>query len=285
MIALLLILLSAFFMVIVGVLYSGIGNGNSAQINQNSTPKPTEDYKWSDLDATLKPGFHYFLTIVGNDGYFYTSSSYVTSDQYSPIHLSNTTDRIIVSGAEMSLTAYCNRHRFDNEVNHAVITIIPTTPMSLSVSIRDGTAELGSLQVDTPTVTPTPQPTEQIMVSYSTQTFSKLYPYGYHDGTANFVDTPKAGNKFLMVNVTVTNHGYLKFDTYDNMLRFHVVADNIQYDFDAETFIVNQWDSVDILNGGSFKGVLVFQIPETATNYSLTYENGYPRYNVVLTQK
>ena len=47
----------------------------------------------------------------------------------------------------------------------------------------------------------------------------------------------------------------------------------------------DNWDTVNILNGGTFSGTLVFQIPNWATSYTLKYEGTFSqKYNVIWTE-
>ena len=132
-----------------------------------------------------------------------------------------------------------------------------------------------SVSSTNPTPTPTPQPSKNIAISYSTEKVP--YIVGQFG-----VDYPNSDKLFLEVNMTIKNNGYDSFST--NPLWFSVVVENVKYGVDSETYIVNNWDTVDVLNGGIFKGTLVFQIPSTATSFTLGYEGFLVNYNIIWTK-
>ncbi len=89
-------------------------------------------------------------------------------------------------------------------------------------------------------------------------------------GDYTYTEEPDSGKIFLECNLTINNNGYDDFST--NPFYFYLTADNIKYDVAVETSYVNNWDSVEILNGGVFHGTLIFQIPESASSWTLGYD-------------
>ncbi len=130
-----------------------------------------------------------------------------------------------------------------------------------------------------PSTTPTPQPSSSpsIAISYSIETEQYIVnQYGY-------TSFPDSGKVFLEVNMTIRNNGYsTNFNTNPNY--FNLVANNIKYSYDVATFSLNKWDTVDVLNNGTYNGVLVFQVPQAATSFTVGYDAFYPTFNIVWTQ-
>jgi hypothetical protein len=60
-----------------------------------------------------------------------------------------------------------------------------------------------------------------------------------------------------------------------------VTVDNIEYDYAPETFYVNNWETVDVLDGGVFQGALIFQITESASSWTLGYEWLLSDYHII----
>jgi hypothetical protein len=114
-----------------------------------------------------------------------------------------------------------------------------------------------------------------IAINYSTTQVQQIWNgFSY--------DTPSSGNTWLIVNVTITNNGYDSFDT--NPTWFHVVAKNIAYNYDPETFTVNNWSTVSVLSGGTYSGALVFQVPVGSTISAMKYTGFYgafQSYNII----
>ncbi|XHH10460.1 MAG: DUF4352 domain-containing protein [Candidatus Bathyarchaeia archaeon] len=120
---------------------------------------------------------------------------------------------------------------------------------------------------------PTAPPTATITIQHKDVTYSSLVnQYG-------LTDTPNPGNVWLVINMTITNKGYNSFNTNPNY--FTVTINNIKYSYDAETFSYGNWNTVDILDGGSFNGSLVFQVPSSTTTFTLNYERFGVNYNIV----
>lgn len=102
-----------------------------------------------------------------------------------------------------------------------------------------------------------------------------------------YPNTPEASNDgfvFLVVNMTIHNDGYDIFNT--GLGYFYVTANNTKFNFDSATYEVNNWATVDIPNGGTFVGTIVFQIPNGSIISNLGY-NGYynqsQSYNIIWT--
>ena len=93
------------------------------------------------------------------------------------------------------------------------------------------------------------------------------------------VEMPSTDKVFLEINITISNNAYDSFST--SPYRFYVIADKVKYDFDSNTYLLDDWDTVDILDGGTFHGTLVFQIPESASSFTLGYETYFTRYDIV----
>ncbi len=129
--------------------------------------------------------------------------------------------------------------------------------------------------VSIPTISPTPSPTTAptIAIKHEGVTYKTLVD---QYGIAN---TPDAGYVWLVINMTITNKGYDSFNT--NPLYFSVTVNNVKYEYDSVTYSYGNWNTVDILNGGSFTGSLVFQVPSSATSYILDYERFGKTYNLV----
>jgi len=93
------------------------------------------------------------------------------------------------------------------------------------------------------------------------------------------IEMPSTDKLFLVMNITISNNGYESFST--SPFRFYVIADNVKYDFDSNTYLLDDWETVDILDGGTFHGTLVFQVPESTSSYILGYEVYFTRYDIV----
>lgn len=149
-----------------------------------------------------------------------------------------------------------------------------TLPTSSPSSIPTLKPTIKPTPTSTPTHAPTPTPSINIAISYSNETVQSIVePLG--------VDYPKSGKVFLVVNMTIRNNGYDRFSA--NTFYFHVIVDKVNYNVDRETYVVNNWNTTDVLNGGIFKGTLVFQIPANATSFTLGY-GLLANYNIVWTE-
>jgi len=125
---------------------------------------------------------------------------------------------------------------------------------------------------------PTPQPSTNIAISYISsmkQSIEWLGESGSH------VEQSDPGKVFLEVNMTIKNNGYDSFSA--NPLYFYAVVDNVTYSIDSITYFVVNLDTVNVLDGGTYEGRLVFRIPSTATSFTLGCE-GSVYYNIIWTK-
>jgi hypothetical protein len=81
--------------------------------------------------------------------------------------------------------------------------------------------------------------------------------------------TPNKGYKYVLVTMTITNNGYDSFST--DSAWFSAVANNITYNPDFTTYSDENWTNVQINNGGTYGGTMVFQIPSGQSISSLSY--------------
>ena len=88
-----------------------------------------------------------------------------------------------------------------------------------------------------------------------------------------------SGRDFLILDMIIDNIGYESFST--NPYWFHVIAENIEYDFDFHLVLMEDWETVDVLDGETFQGTIVFQIPESADSFTLGYESSLAEYKIV----
>lgn len=89
----------------------------------------------------------------------------------------------------------------------------------------------------------------------------------------------KPGNVFLIVTMTIENHGYDTINTNPNY--FSVITNNIKYDYTSSTYsLEDKLDTADILNGGSMKGSMAFEVPADTNEFKLQYKS-YTDYNVI----
>jgi hypothetical protein len=130
------------------------------------------------------------------------------------------------------------------------------------------------------TATPSPVSVKHIAITYSISTKQSITWSG-SSGYSYDVQAD-SGKMFVEVKMTITNNGYDSFNT--NPYYFNLVANNVKYDHDANTYLVDDWDTVDILDGGTSQGTLVFQVPTSESSLSLGYERAFTTYNVVWTQ-
>ncbi len=153
-------------------------------------------------------------------------------------------------------------------------TPAPTTPIITPSPQAQPTPAPIIIPTPAPALSPTPpSSTATITIQQKGVTYSSLLDkYG-------LTDTPDPGNVWLVINMTITNKGYTSFNTNPNY--FTITINNIKYSYDGETFSYGNWNTVDILNGGSYTGSLVFQVPNTTTTYTLNYERYGETYNIV----
>jgi hypothetical protein len=87
------------------------------------------------------------------------------------------------------------------------------------------------------------------------------------------------GMSFLIINMTIENHGYTGFSVNPNY--FAVIIDKVAYPYDKATFSTkNPLSTPTLLDGGKIGGYLVFQIPKGKTQYLFRY-TGSGDYRVI----
>jgi hypothetical protein len=115
---------------------------------------------------------------------------------------------------------------------------------------------------------------KNITISYAVERTKYI---SHEDG---FVYQSDSGKDFFIVDMTIKNNGYDSF--YTNPVSFYAVADNIKYDVHFYTLSMGKCESVDILDGGTFYGTLIFQIPEsTSSQFTLGYDAFLSHYDIV----
>lgn len=113
------------------------------------------------------------------------------------------------------------------------------------------------------------QAQKSIDISYSAKKQDSIGQFGQ----------PKEGKVFLIITMNIENKGYDKFNT--NTFNFNLIANNIKYDVATESFSLDdKLDSVDLLDGGSIKGSIAFEVPANIGTYQLKYE-GFGSQNIV----
>ena len=116
-------------------------------------------------------------------------------------------------------------------------------------------------------------PSEYILINRSVLLDSSIGRYA----------KPDPGKVFLLLNIVIENHGYSEFAV--NPWYFSIIIDGVEYPHDSATYAVDErglapLDSVNLRNGGSTSGCLVFQIPKGKEEslYYIEY-SGPGRYN------
>ncbi|UCC57593.1 MAG: DUF4352 domain-containing protein [Candidatus Bathyarchaeum sp.] len=118
-----------------------------------------------------------------------------------------------------------------------------------------------------------PAESKNITISYSSQTADVVTTI-YGDNIQS-----DSGKDFLILDMTIDNNGYESFST--NQYWFHVIVEDIEYDFDYHSVLLEDWMTVDVLDGETFQGILMFQIPESASSFTLVYESAFSEYKIV----
>jgi hypothetical protein len=148
-----------------------------------------------------------------------------------------------------------------------VIVVVVVIVASASLIVLMKVNDLGTMQ-DNGTASPEKTPSRSIEISYvETRKESIKWVIDSFSGE----DKPDTGKIFIEVNMTIKNNGYDKFST--NTFYFYVIADNVKFSCDSETYSIGNWDGVDVLDGGIFKGTMLFQIPEAAKSTTIGYES------------
>ena len=83
--------------------------------------------------------------------------------------------------------------------------------------------------------------------------------------------------------MTIRNNGY-KSNFNTNPSYFNLVADDIKYSYDIATYELGKWNTVGVVDGGTYEGILVFQVPQSSTSFTLGYEASYASFNIIWTK-
>jgi hypothetical protein len=148
-------------------------------------------------------------------------------------------------------------------------------PVSAPVSTPAASTPVPKISTPIPTPTPTPTPSAYILITKEDSVLSHYISTEYDLRDAD------SGYDFLILNYTIKNHGYDSFKMY--LSDFYIIVNNVKYDYDASTFSIigGLRSGVELLDGGSTSGKVVFEIPETKhVEYSWGYETRY--YNIKL---
>ena len=97
-------------------------------------------------------------------------------------------------------------------------------------------------------------------------------------GSGFFAGTPQAGNKFLIFDVTVTNHNENNWPIGSPLYFKLTTADNSVYQYSSSTHYLgaNALTLVSGTNPGEkVTGQIAFEIPQSATAKTLTYNDGF----------
>ena len=145
------------------------------------------------------------------------------------------------------------------------------------VSTPTASTPVPKISTPIPTPTPTPTPSAYILITEEDSVLSHYISteYGLRDADSGYT--------FLILNYTIENHGYDSFKMY--LSDFYIIVNNVKYDYDASTFSIigGLRSGVELLDGGSTSGKVVFEIPETKhVKYRDGYETRY--YNIKLKQ-
>jgi hypothetical protein len=139
--------------------------------------------------------------------------------------------------------------------------------------------------INTPTIKPspmvTPTPTNKSVTISYTMVTKQSFVWIDSIGTSQ-VQQADSGKVFLEVDMTIKNNGYDRFDT--NPYYFKAFADDVKYTVDIYTYYQHKWDIAIVLNGETFGGTLLFQIPESASSYAVSYEAVLSNYNIIWTK-
>jgi hypothetical protein len=130
-----------------------------------------------------------------------------------------------------------------------------------------------------------------IEINYNTMETTQLpiNEFGNHFGY--LFDYPYGDSTFLILNATIENHGYDVFSTDPN--NFYVITNHTRYFYDLDenrafkpnfysNSHFNNWSTVDIKDGESFWGTMIFVIPVGST-ISLGYsDRGNPSQGYII---
>jgi hypothetical protein len=156
-----------------------------------------------------------------------------------------------------------------------IITLIAIVAILVTV-IFAGCVE-NEAPASTQAPTPTPTPSAYILITKNDEgSLVDHFGFGYERRDAD------SGYFYLIQDYTIVNHGYKTFTV--SLPDFYVIVDNVKYDYDASTYSIESGlKRVELLDGGTTSGKIVFAIPKTACGANWVYSWGYETpYNVVL---
>lgn len=134
----------------------------------------------------------------------------------------------------------------------------------------------------TPTATTPVTPSKNIAISY---TITTMQSFPYNIGSYSYTQEADAGKIFVKVSMTIKNNGYSTFNT--NPSNFALTTNNVKYTYDANTYSLNQWETVDVLNDGTYTGTLLYQVPSDSSSITMSCTeidySTFTNYNVIWT--
>jgi len=103
---------------------------------------------------------------------------------------------------------------------------------------------------------------QNIIISYSTKKIDSIQSEKYGRLEAD------PGKVFLVITLNIENHGYKAFPI--NQYSFDLIINNIKYEASVggNSLLNDELDSVDILDGGSVKGSIAFEVPSNIESFS-----------------
>ena len=111
---------------------------------------------------------------------------------------------------------------------------------------------------------------KKIIIKYSSTTKSQIGEWIKAD----------PGYTYLILDLEIENHGYESFST--NPLNFSVVVDNVEYDTAFVFGSENELKTMDLLNGGTIRGTLAFEVPSGVSDkgYQIRYRAFLTSYEI-----
>lgn len=90
--------------------------------------------------------------------------------------------------------------------------------------------------------------------------------------------SPDLGKKYLLVGITIANHGY--YDVFTNPAHYRVEVNNVRYILDVSSYGLEHtgktvMDTAHLGDGEQISGYLVFQIPVDATEFALIFDGRF----------
>jgi hypothetical protein len=152
-----------------------------------------------------------------------------------------------------------------------VLAVIISSLPGLNVDVPD------TIPTPTPVYKPQPTPKQSITISYYDPVTSESLYWTSSNGLT-YEDKADSGKVFLTVVINIYNDGYYSFNTNPNY--FNVTVDYVDYSYDSATYLLDKWSTFDVLNGGEYTGTMVFQVPSSATYFSLHYARAGKDYNI-----